>query len=95
MLCVVAIQTDEDRTHKDRAGARRRGRRCDDYELFDYIEDVLTERGLQSEFTRDEERDGGRVFIIHFRSDVSTESIAGILGEISSGAVERIWRLNH
>jgi hypothetical protein len=68
---------------------------ADDCEIFDYLDDVLTERGLESEFSREEERDGRRFYVMHFGAHVSVELISEILAEITPEEIDRIWRLNN
>jgi hypothetical protein len=68
---------------------------ADDCEVFDYLDDVLIERGLAFAFIREEERDGRCFHVMHFGADVSAEQMAAVLDEIPAEEVERIWRLNN
>jgi hypothetical protein len=68
---------------------------ADDWEVFDYLDDFFSERGLEFEFTGEEERDGQRVYVMHFGSDVAEERIAKALEGVSAEEVERIWNLNN
>lgn len=68
----------------------------DDYELFDYVDDFLNERGLESAFTREELREGKRYYILQFDEDiVPAARIREVVAVIPSDEVSRIWEMNN
>jgi len=67
----------------------------DDYELFDYVDDLLTDRGLEYEFTSEEERDGRWFHKMHFGGDVTQAQLSDVVEAIPQDEIERIWRLNN
>ena len=67
----------------------------DDCELFDYVDDVLTAAGLESEYSVEEKRDGVQCFVLHFDSGIPEARLRAALDGISEADVERIWRLNN
>lgn len=67
----------------------------DDYELFDYLDDVLTENGLEFEFTNEEVRDGHRFYKMHFGANVKEVHLTEIIEGIPTAEIQRIWELNN
>lgn len=68
---------------------------CDDWEVFDYVDDFLNDCGLKFESTWEEERDGRRTYIMHFGSGATEQQIAQFLEGVSAEEIERIWKLNN
>jgi hypothetical protein len=68
---------------------------ADDAEVFDYVDDLLTEHGFESDYTRKEQRDGRRVYILHFGPSTVVAEVEGVLRAIPAGEIDRIWRLNN
>lgn len=67
----------------------------DDYELFDYVDDFIAERGLEYEYSGEREVQGKRHYTMHFGAGVSADRVAAVLNEIPPGEVDRIWSLNN
>jgi hypothetical protein len=67
----------------------------DDYEVFDYLEDFLTDCGLEFEFTREEKREGQRFYVMHFGLNVAAGHIEKDLDGVSVGEIERLWKGNN
>ena len=67
----------------------------DDWELFDYVDDYLAERGLEYDHLTEDEVEGRRVFTMHFAADVPAERVSTALAELPKAEIERIWRLNN
>jgi hypothetical protein len=67
----------------------------DDYELFDYVDDFLTERGLEYDHLSESEIAGRRIFTMHFPATVLTEQISTVLTQLPPDEIQRIWRLNN
>ncbi len=67
----------------------------DDYELFDYVDDLLTGKGLEHEFTSEEERDGRIFYKMHFSGDVTQAQLSGVIATIPRDEIERIWQMNN
>jgi hypothetical protein len=67
----------------------------DDYELLDFVDDFLTERGFEYDHLSEDEIAGRRTFTMHFPSTVVTEQISTALAQLPHDEVERIWRLNN
>jgi hypothetical protein len=65
----------------------------DDYELFDYIDDFLTDLGFVSEFAGEEILDGRRWYFMHFEGDAA--HISRALDGLSAAEVDRIWAVNN
>jgi hypothetical protein len=68
---------------------------ADDYELFDYLDDLFSENSLQADWTHTAERDGKRRYVMHFGKSVPEARIFEILNELPEEEVERIWQLNN
>jgi hypothetical protein len=68
----------------------------DDWALFDYVDDFLTEgRSIEYEYMRETPPGFPTRFEMHFPSSVSREQIVSALAELDDEEVERICRLNH
>jgi len=67
----------------------------DDWELFDYVDDFITDRGLEYDYFYEQERQGRRYFKMHFAEGVSASRVSEVLKEIPIDEVERIWALNN
>ena len=68
----------------------------DDWELFDYIEDHLTEVfSLEHDYHTESKLDGRCYFTMHFAETISAEQVSGAIAQLPEGEVERIWRLNN
>lgn len=78
-----------------RMGARRVEVVVDDWELFDYVEDVLVAEDLESDGFRSEERNGRTFYRMDFGEGVDTARLREVVDRIPSREVERIWALNN
>lgn len=67
----------------------------DDYELFDYVDDLLTAKGLEHEFITKEERDRRIFYKMHFGGDVTQAQLSDVVAAIPRDEIERIWRMNN
>ena len=67
----------------------------DDYELFDYIEDLLTGRGFEYEFRTETIRDGRKFYKMHFGKNVDNNKLIDAIDAISQSEIQRIWELNN
>lgn len=67
----------------------------DDYELFDYVDDLVTEMGLEYEFTSEEVRGGRKFYKMHFGESVKKSRLTEIIGTIPPDEIQRIWELNN
>jgi hypothetical protein len=67
----------------------------DDWELFDYVDDFLTERGLEYEYLTENEMAGRRIFTMHFPASVLAEQLSIVLSQLPRDEVQRIWRLSN
>lgn len=66
-----------------------------DYELFDFVDDHLTENcDLEYEFKVSEVRAGREAVTMFFPSTTSTEAVEVAVATIPVAEVERIWSLN-
>ena len=67
----------------------------DDYELFDYVEDLVIEKGLEYEFISEEVRDGRQFYKMHFGEDVKKAHLTEVVEAIPEDEIHRIWKLNN
>lgn len=65
----------------------------DDYELFDYIDDFLTDLGFISEFSGEEISDGRPWYFMYLEGDAA--HISRALDGLSAAEVNRIWAVNN
>ena len=68
---------------------------ADDLELHDYLDDLFADVGLEPDYVREELRDGKRMHVLHFGTNVPEVRIHEVLDAISEEEIERIWRLNN
>lgn len=76
------------------------GNRCivvvEDYELFDFVEDFLSDEcDLSYEYRTSKERPGGEIITMFFPLGVNPEVIEAGLSSLSPVEVERIYKLNN
>lgn len=76
------------------------GNRCviviEDYELFDFVEDLLgDECDFSYEYRTSKERPGGEIITMFFPLVVAPETIESSLSSLSPAEVERIYKLNN
>ena len=68
----------------------------DDYELFDFISDYLSDEcDLPHEYLTSKKRPGGEVVTMYFPPPVTAAAIEQCLLKLSSAEVERIYGLNN
>lgn len=67
----------------------------DDYELFDFVDDFVTDAGLEYEYTSEEERRGRKHYLMHFALGVPVEQVSEMLDGLDDAEVQRIWSLNN
>ncbi|MEM6290964.1 MAG: hypothetical protein AAGA54_06845 [Myxococcota bacterium] len=67
----------------------------DDYELFDYLDDLLTERGLEYEFSSEQIYEGRKVYKMHFGECVAEAELAEVVERLPQQEIERISALNN
>lgn len=68
---------------------------ADDYELFDFLDDYLTERGAELEYVSEEQRDGKTFYTMHFPAGTSVEWIQRLVREIPESEIEATWEVNN
>lgn len=67
----------------------------DDYEVFDFLDDFMTDAGLEYDYRSEEDRHGRKHFLMHFRPTISAEQVSDTLKRIDAEEVNRIWSLNN
>jgi hypothetical protein len=67
----------------------------DDWELFDYLDDFLSERGLDYERLSEVQVAGRRIFTMHFAASVAVDQVSAILEQVPPSEIQRIWCLNN
>ena len=67
----------------------------DDWEVFDFLEDLFIEFGPESTSMRQYVQDGRRRYALTFDPNISLEQVKATLDRISPGELDRIWRLNN
>lgn len=67
----------------------------DDYELFDFLDDHLTQIELEFEFMSRERRNGREFYKMHFPAGMSLKNLNLALQEIPASEIQRIWDLNN
>ena len=68
----------------------------EDYELFDFIDDFLSEKcDLSYEYRNSIDRVGGEIISMHFPISVSFKDVEESLMTLSSAEIEDIYRLNN
>jgi len=69
--------------------------RIDDWELFDFIDDHLTDHDLEHDYHTEERVGGVSWYVMHFHSDIDATRLREVLELIDSEEIERIWRINN
>lgn len=68
----------------------------EDSELFDFVDDFLTEEcDLECEFLKFEDRHGGQIGTMYFPLDLTLAAIEQSLLKLSPEEIERIYKLNN
>ena len=68
----------------------------DDTELFDYVEDVLTEKhDLVYEYLTTPMIGSRRFYVMRFPKSVSLGLVSDAIAELPSDEIQRIWLLNN
>lgn len=67
----------------------------DDWELFDYLDDFLSERGLDYDRLSEVQVAGRRIFTMHFAASVALDQVSAVLEKVPPSEIQRIWRLNN
>ena len=68
----------------------------EDYELFDYIDDFLTEKcSVQYEYKSESKNTKGAVYIMHFSSNYNVTEIQQYLLKLKPEALEKIYSINN
>ncbi|MES2048599.1 MAG: hypothetical protein V4447_09375 [Pseudomonadota bacterium] len=68
----------------------------DDYELFDFIDDFLSEKcDISYEYQNSTERNGGEIMNMYFPISVSLKEVEENLMRFSADEIENIYRLNN
>lgn len=68
----------------------------DDYELFDWFDDIFTEQhGIQYDFVVEETGRAGTSYLMHFARTVSLSTLREIVNTIDTHEIERVWLLNN
>ena len=69
--------------------------RIDDYELFDFIDDHLTDHDFEYDYYREETADCRRFFIMHFQVGVDPIRLREVMSSIDPQETQRIWGINN
>ncbi len=68
----------------------------EDYELFDFIDDYLTEKcDIPCESRNSRERPGGEIITLYFPMGTTTQQIEEKLVELPTAEIIRIYSLNN
>ena len=68
----------------------------DDWELFDYVGDFLSEtHSLDYDFMSQRTREGREHFVMHFLPGVPLERLREVIGQIPRDEINRIWAINN
>ena len=67
-----------------------------DYELFDYIDDYLSDNfDIEYECISSSEREGGKIITMYFPLGVSLKQVESAVSTLTAEEVEEIYRLNN
>ena len=69
--------------------------RIDDWELFDFIDDHLTDHDLKYDYFTEEQAGSVCWYVLHFHSGIDPVRLREVLDLIDPEEVERIWRINN
>jgi len=69
--------------------------RIDDWELFDFIDDYLTDHDLEYDYLTEEEVGSVRWNVLHFSRSIDPARLKEVLDLIDPDEIERIWRINN
>jgi len=68
----------------------------EDYELFDFVDEFLTQEwDLFCEYRTNRNRSGGEVLTMFFPLDITPAVIEASLSSLSPAEIERIYKLNN
>ena len=67
----------------------------DDWELFDWLDDILTEAGYEYTHMTEGVVAGGKVFTMNFAVSVSRAELKEVLGRVPDEEWQRVWQLNN
>lgn len=76
---------------KVEAGDERVQLVVDDYELFDFLDDFVSQNALDHEYTSVEERNG----VMHFPRGTAIRRVSEVLARVPEDDVQRIWSMNN
>lgn len=66
-----------------------------DYELFDFIDDYLTDLDLLCEFLGEEKEKNQLWFIMYFPPEIGDKKIKSAIASLDKNEIHRIWKLNN
>ncbi len=67
-----------------------------DYEVFDYLEDVLTEEHeLEFSFMSEKDADGSMIYKMFFSKSTSNSKLRSTVNAIDAAKLKKIWKLNN
>ena len=69
--------------------------RIDDWELFDFIDDHLTDHDFDYNFLSEENVGDRRIFIIHLPDGSDANRLRAVIELIDPREIERIWAINN
>jgi hypothetical protein len=69
--------------------------RIDDWEVFDFIDDHLTQHGLEYDHFTEENVEDRRLFVMHFRSCADLIRLREAMDLVDPEEIQRIWRINN
>ncbi len=67
----------------------------DDWELFDWLDDILSQAGYEYELLTERDVGGSTVFTMSFAESVSPRELREVLASVPEEEVERVWQLNN
>jgi len=68
----------------------------EDYELFDYISDYLTEKcNIEYDYMSEEKTSKNTTYLMHFSNKHSVIELEGYLSKLNKSEIERIYSLNN
>ena len=69
--------------------------RVDDFELFDFLDDLFVDNGIEYEWMEEVRADEEVKYLMHFPSDTDVSKLEAVLNSLSKYEVNRIWEFNN
>ena len=69
--------------------------RIDDWELFDLVDDHLTDHDFEYDYFTEETAGCRRFFVMHFQVGVDPIRLREVVSSIDPQEIQRVWEINN